>query len=316
MFLRDFGAAARRRWILVLIGLVMSAGMAAAGWLITRPTYQITAAMLLLPPKSTVPSDGNPLLQLGGLDLTVDLLGQSLSDQAVTEQIKQISPNAEFEVGADPNSSGPILRIQVRDKSEAKAAEIRDLLVELAPTRLTDIQNGVGVTTRNRVTISVLVSDQVAEPVGRDKLQAAVIAGGGGLVLWAVVIALVDTALLRRAARRPVTDDSSPAPAGPEEASDAPAPEGREDGETDDPRDAYPGDRAEDSAAAPAPAPPNGADGETAAFSRGRPARRRDRRRWAGQDPLTAADGEPTDSQSPAAGELSGEEAGGVETRP
>jgi hypothetical protein len=207
MFVRDFGAIARRRWILVLVGLLVSAGLAAGAWALARPTYQITAAVLLLPPASTVPEEGNPLLQLGGLDLTVDLLGRSLSDQAITKQIEDLSPDAEFEVGPDPSSSGPILRIQVRDKSEAMAAEIRDLLVGMAPEKLKDIQDGVGVTTKNRVTTSLLVADQVADPVGRDKLVAAVVAGAAGLVVWAVLIVLVDSALLRRAARRAALAD-------------------------------------------------------------------------------------------------------------
>jgi capsular polysaccharide biosynthesis protein len=201
LFLRDFAAIARRRWILVLVGIVMSAGMAVGGWFVASPTYQITAAVLLLPPNSTVPEEGNPLLQLGGLDVSVDLLSKSLTDQQVTKDVEAIAPNAEFEIGADPNSSAPILRIQVRDKSGSTAERIRDMLVGMVPSRLRQIQDAVGVTAKNRVTTSVLVSDNTAEPVGRDKLQAAVIGGAAGVVLWTVLIVLIDGAILRRGRR-------------------------------------------------------------------------------------------------------------------
>ncbi|WP_162239837.1 hypothetical protein [Microbacterium sp. Leaf288] len=202
MYLSNLAMIVRRRWILALVGLVFTAGLAVAGYYIAKPTYQATASVLLLPPASTVPAEGNPFLQLGGLDLTVDLLGKALSDQAVTRQIEAASPTAEAEVGPDPSSSGPIVRIQVQDKSEASALEVRDLLVAMVPPRLAELQSAVGVDGRNRVTSSVLVVDADAEPVGRDKLVGAVVGGIVGLGLSLILLVLLDNVLLRREARR------------------------------------------------------------------------------------------------------------------
>ena len=202
LYLSNLAMIVRRRWILALVGLVLTAGLAVAGYFIAKPTYQATASILLLPPASTVPAEGNPFLQLGGLDLTVDLLGTALSDQAITRQLEEVSPTVETEVGADPRSSGPILRIQVQDKSEASALEVRDLLVAMVPPRLADMQSAVGVDGGNRVTSSVLVVDAVAEPVGRDRLVGAVVGGLVGLGLSLVLLVLIDSILLRREARR------------------------------------------------------------------------------------------------------------------
>lgn len=213
MYLSNLAMMVRRRWILAIVGLGLTAGLAVAGYFVAKPTYQATASILLLPPATTVPAEGNPFLQLGGLDLTVDLLGKALSDQAVTQQIEELSPTAEAEVGADPSSSGPILRIQVQDKSEEAAIEVRDVLVDMAPARLADLQSTVGVDGGNRVTSSVLVVDAVAEPVGRDRLVGAVIGGFIGLGLSLILLAVVDNVLLRRearrAGRRPVDADGS-----------------------------------------------------------------------------------------------------------
>ncbi|KQP73834.1 hypothetical protein ASF40_00140 [Microbacterium sp. Leaf288] len=132
----------------------------------------------------------------------MDLLGKALSDQAVTRQIEAASPTAEAEVGPDPSSSGPIVRIQVQDKSEASALEVRDLLVAMVPPRLAELQSAVGVDGRNRVTSSVLVVDADAEPVGRDKLVGAVVGGIVGLGLSLILLVLLDNVLLRREARR------------------------------------------------------------------------------------------------------------------
>ena len=87
MYLSNLAMMVRRRWILAIVGLGLTAGLAVAGYFVAKPTYQATASILLLPPATTVPAEGNPFLQLGGLDLTVDLLGKALSDQGVTQQI-------------------------------------------------------------------------------------------------------------------------------------------------------------------------------------------------------------------------------------
>jgi len=202
LYLSNLAMIVRRRWILALLGLALTAGLAVAGYYIAKPTYQATASVLLLPPASTVPAEGNPFLQLGGLDLTVDLLGKALSDQAVTRQIEEVSATAEAEVGADPSSSGPILRIQVQDKSPASALEVRDQLVAMVPPRLAELQSAVGVDGGNRVTSSVLVVDDVAEPVGRDRLVGAVVGGIVGLGLSLILLVLTDNVLLRREERR------------------------------------------------------------------------------------------------------------------
>jgi len=202
LYLSNLAMIVRRRWVLALAGLGLTVCLAVVGYYVAKPTYQATASILLLPPASTVPAEGNPFLQLGGLDLTVDLLGKALSDQAVTKQIEELSPTAETEVGSDPSSSGPILRIQVQDKSAAAAIEVRDVLVDMAPSRLADLQSTVGVDGGNRVTSSVLVVDAVAEPVGRDRLVGAVIGGFVGLGLSLILLVLIDNVLLHREARR------------------------------------------------------------------------------------------------------------------
>lgn len=202
MYLSNLAMIVRRRWILALVGLGLTAGLAVAGYYIAKPTYQATASVLLLPPATTVPAEGNPFLQLGGLDLTVDLLGTALSDQAVTRRIERVSASAEAEVGADPSSSGPILRVQVQDKSQASAIEVRDMLVGMVPPRLAELQSAVGVDGGNRVTSSVLVVDAVAEPVGRDRLVGAVVGGLVGLGLSLILLVVVDNVMIRREARR------------------------------------------------------------------------------------------------------------------
>ncbi len=256
MYLSNLAMIVRRRWILALVGVGITVGLAVAGYYVAKPTYQATASILLLPPASTVPAEGNPFLQLGGLDLTVDLLGTALTDQAVTREIEGVSPTTEAEVGADPRSSGPILRIQVQDKSEASALEIRDLLVAMVPDRLAELQSAVGVDGTNRVTSSVLVVDAVAEPVGRDKLVGAVVGGIVGLGLSLILLVLVDNILLRRAARRarahdpvdadeavehgvdPPTEDAARPTRGGEtgrsRGADQPSPEAAEDAPLDD----------------------------------------------------------------------------------
>jgi len=211
--------ALRRRWLLVLIGLLMSAGLAATAYLVSKPTYEITATVLLLPPSSSVPPDSNPYLMLGGLRQAVDLVGVALSDENTAHDLQAISRDVQFTAQADPRSSAPILVIDVKDSTAAGAVQIRDLLVQRVPARLDAMQRALSVAPGNRVTATVVTSDNQALEVGRQRLRLAVVALAAGLASTLALTALWDSHRLRRAVPAPPSSaplgDSAPYPSPP-----------------------------------------------------------------------------------------------------
>lgn len=193
----------RRRWLLVLVGFLMTVGLSGAAYMFFKPTYEVTGTVLLLPPPSAAANGSvNPYLQLGGLRQAVDLVGVALSDQATQLELKAISKDVDFTVQADVRTSSPLLVIDVKDSSPETALRIRDLLVTRVPLRLEAMQQALGVNPKDRVTTSVLTLDVQAEEVGKNRLRAAVVAGAGGLVLTLVAATLWDARRLRQPRRR------------------------------------------------------------------------------------------------------------------
>lgn len=203
MPVRDFFGVLRRRWLLVLVGLLVTVGLSGAAYQFFKPTYEATGTVLLLPPASSlVKGSTNPYLQLSGLAQAVDLVGVALSDQATQLEMKAISKDVEYTVKADVNTSSPLLVIDVKDSSPEDATRIRDVLVERVPIRLDDLQKSLGVSANDRVTSAVLTLDAQAEEVGRNRLRAALVAACVGVALTLVVATLWDARRRRHPRRR------------------------------------------------------------------------------------------------------------------
>ncbi len=212
----EFFSALRRRWVVVLVGLLLTVGLSGGAYWFFKPTYEITGTVLLLPPASSETTGSpNPYLQLGGLQQAVDLVGVSLSDQATTLEMRSISKDVTFTVQADVRTSSPLLVVDVKDSSPATALRIRDLLVARVPERLDSLQQSLGVSAKDRVTSSVLTLDTRAVEVGKNRLRAGVVAGVIGLGLTLAAAALWDARRLRhprrRAPGRPEVDKPSEA---------------------------------------------------------------------------------------------------------
>jgi hypothetical protein len=87
------------------------------------------------------------------------------------------------------------------------------------------MQQALGVSSKDRVTTSVLTLDVEAEEVGKNRLRAAVVAGAGGLVMTLVAATLWDARRLRRPRRRKATrviPDSDPVVKDPDPVASAP----------------------------------------------------------------------------------------------
>ena len=229
----EFFAVIRRRWLLVLIGVLLTVGITVGAYVVSKPTYEITGTVLLLPPASSADAGtANPYLRLGGLNQAVDLVGVALTDQTTQLEMQAISKDVQYSVQSDVRTSSPLLFIDVKDSSPGTAVKIRDILVSRVPVRLDAMQNALGVSAKDRVTTSVLTLDDQAVEVGKNRVRAAVVAGVAGPALTLVVVAVWDARRPRRRRSRPLRpkkpatepDATSPAasePAEPQRATEA-----------------------------------------------------------------------------------------------
>jgi uncharacterized protein involved in exopolysaccharide biosynthesis len=203
MPIRDFFGVLRRRWVIVLVGFLMTVGLSGASYWFFKPTYEITGTVLLLPPESaSVPGQPvNPYLQLGGLQQILDLVGVSLSDQSTQLELKTLSKDVEYTVKADVRTSSPLLLVDVKTSTPETATRIRDLLVQRIPGRLESMQNSLHVSAKDRVTSTVVTLDGEAQEVGKNRLRAAVVAGVAGMAVTLLGAALWDRRRLRHPRR-------------------------------------------------------------------------------------------------------------------
>lgn len=202
MQLRDVVSAGRRRWWVVVIGVLCALGAGYGAYATTPPTYEATATVLLLPPRATVEEGDNPLLQLGGLNEAVDVLVLELSGQDVRRRVEELQPDASYEVVNEPSTSSPVLLLTVRDVTSQGALQIRDELLATAPKSLSALQSKITSGSDQQITSRVVSSDKVAESVGRDRVRSALIALVGVGVLTLIALSMIDSALRRRAERR------------------------------------------------------------------------------------------------------------------
>ena len=208
----DFFGALRRRWLVVLVGILLTTGVSAAAYLFFKPTYETTATVLMLPPQNAPPgTSANPYLRLDGLQQAADLVGVMLTDQAIGLELKAISKDVAYTVRSDPGTSSPLLVIDAKDSSPETALKIRDILVARTPVRLEAMQSVLGVDAKDRVTSTVVTLDTEAQEVGRNRLRAAVVAGAAGLALTLATAAIWDARRSRRP-RRPASDIESVEP--------------------------------------------------------------------------------------------------------
>lgn len=198
MYLRDVLASLIKRWYLTLAGLLVTAGMCGLALQLVQPTLESTASVVLLPPKSSVELGGNPYLQLGGLQPTLDLLVVALRDEETTRAIKAVSRTAEVEVKADTTNSGPLLIVTAHERTAEGSVAVRDEMVREVPIKLAALQQQLLISDRSRITSMVLVQDAVAKPVSKSQIRAVVVAAGAGLVGTALVVGLLDGFLDRR----------------------------------------------------------------------------------------------------------------------
>lgn len=203
MYVRDLLRSLVRRWYLVLVGLVLTAGLSFAVFSSAPISYETQASMLLLPPKSSVGSRGNPYLYLGGLGQAVEVLSARMNSDQVSRPVAVAHPDVEFSVAQDTTTTGPILLIKVTAPSEAEAMQVQGALVDLVPPALQDMQDGLSIPESSRIDLMTLVADSRAEPDTKTRDRALIVVAGVGLAGTLLLTGLIDSLLRSRGPRRP-----------------------------------------------------------------------------------------------------------------
>lgn len=203
MDLAEIFRAAGRRWYVLLMGVLVTVGVAFLAFRLVPVTYDIKASVLLLPPAITVEElGGNPFLNLGGLDVAAGVLAKSLTDSASAEIILPPGSEAEYTVQKDASVSGSVLEIAVTDATPAGALQTLLDIQALAETRLQELQSEAAPTSDNKLTMMVVTNNTVAEPNYGSLIRTLIVVGAAGIALSLLSAIAVDSLVRRHKAKR------------------------------------------------------------------------------------------------------------------
>ncbi|WP_446664587.1 hypothetical protein [Flexivirga sp. B27] len=198
----DLAGALRRRWYVVLIGLLITPALCFGATRLVGETYEAKAMLVLLPPGASIPKAGNPYLNLGSMQPVVGVLSDSMLSQQTARSVRDVSPTASFTVAPDPATSGAVLIIDVKDTTSAGAARVLKMLTSSAPQELEKLQDAAKTPAKGRITTDLVAQD--TKPVASHKKQqrAGLLIAAMGIALTVLVAAFVDGFASRRSRRR------------------------------------------------------------------------------------------------------------------
>ena len=198
-------AALLRRWYVVLVGLLLTAGLVYVANDAVPPTYSATGSVLLLPPGASVADGSNPLLALGGLEQPAALVVAYLAGDESRQVFAEDFPNTTYDIVLDPLSRGPLVLIKVEDPSEDDVMSALSAVLDTLPDALSMLQDQVDAPADSRVTSMPLSVDTRPTTERSDSLRALIAAAGVGMVLTLVGAVAFDSLAARRREHRRAT---------------------------------------------------------------------------------------------------------------
>ncbi|MFD4933637.1 chain length determinant protein [Streptomyces virginiae] len=221
MDLAEIWRVMRRRWYVLLPGLLITAALTAAVYLLVPVEYRSQSTVTLLnSKKATVAFDGNPFLSTqASLTGMADGLARNLNSDDAKADLKSLGVTGVHEAKIADNALGPYMWLSVVGTDQAAVLKSDEILTKYAEKRLLEFQTQQSVTPDAMIRMATIVPPQKPEAQTKARLQFLIMAGALGFVL-----SLVATFFVEARKRRGVSPGKHrPAPAEGGEGSDADA---------------------------------------------------------------------------------------------
>jgi hypothetical protein len=194
-----------RRWYVLLTGMLLTGGLVYGTLNVVPLTYDVQASLLLMPPADSPANNGNPFLNLGGLDVVAGVLTKSLTDESSGAVIAPHGSDAKYEVAVDATVPGSVLAVTATDITPRGALAVLGRVQSLAESKLSDLQADAGSAANDRVHLMVITSNETPTPDYSSLLRPLLVVIAGGIVVsllcTVAVDALIRSRRLRTAAR-------------------------------------------------------------------------------------------------------------------
>lgn len=197
----DVVRALGRRWLVVILGLLMTGGLSYGAFLSSPPTYHARGLVLLLPSEAAVGKGGNPFLQLSGLEQPAAILVATFSSASSREDVERRSPSADFSVVIDESTRGPVIAIDVTTANSRQTMDTLTYLVSLIPKELARLQQEVDAPSGTDIGSMPLVIDSKPETIRAATIRVVIAALLVGMVATGAAAYAIDAMLQRRRLR-------------------------------------------------------------------------------------------------------------------
>ncbi|MFF5028758.1 Wzz/FepE/Etk N-terminal domain-containing protein [Streptomyces collinus] len=206
MDLAEIFRVMRRRWYVLLPGLLLTACLTVAVAVVVPVTYQSQSTVVLLnSQKATVAYDGNPFLSTQtSLTGMADSLARNLNSDVSVRALKSRGATGTFEAKLADNAQGPLMWLTVTGTDKAAVLSSDRLLTAYAKERLDQFQKQQSVAPKAMIRMTTIVPPQNPVAQTKTRLEYLILAGLLGLVVSLVAAFYVE------ARRRPRTPAAPP----------------------------------------------------------------------------------------------------------
>lgn len=159
MDLAEIFRVMRRRWYVLLPGLLLTACLSVAVALVVPVTYQSQSTVVLLnSQKATVAYDGNPFLSTQtSLTGMADSLARNLNSDISLRELKSRGAKGTFEAKLADNAQGPLMWLTVTGTDRTAVLTSDRLLTAYAKERLDQFQKQQSVAPKAMIRMTTIV---------------------------------------------------------------------------------------------------------------------------------------------------------------
>ncbi|MFD9306489.1 chain length determinant protein [Streptomyces sp. NPDC060048] len=225
MDLAEIWRVMRRRWYVLLPGLLLTAALTAGVYLLVPVEYLSQSTVTLLnSKKATVAFDGNPFLSTqSSLTGMADGLARNLNSDDSKADLKAQGVTGEYEAKIADNAQGPFMWLSVTGTDPDAVLKSDQVFTAYAEKRLQEFQSQQSVAPEAMIRMATIVPPQKPEPQTKTRIQYLVMAGALGFVLSLVATFFVEARRRKSAGpgttgrrRPPAPESATPAGTAPD----------------------------------------------------------------------------------------------------
>jgi capsular polysaccharide biosynthesis protein len=187
----DVMTALRRRWKILIAGLLLTAIAALLAMRILPPTYQATGSVIFISPAITTDGSAsdptqpaNPYLNFGTpLAATADVVSASVNSDTTANRLSAAGATGTYQVALDPNSDAPLMSVEATARDSAKAVKTRDIVINEIRRELAEIQQASGAPVAQLIRAQTVTVSDNAPRVHGSLVRALAVILAVGVVL-------------------------------------------------------------------------------------------------------------------------------------